>query len=543
MQEQKHSEDQGQTKAQRYREIVATLARHGIGIVGDQLGKAHDDREQSRAEHARHACEELGTTFIKLGQMLSTRGDLLPEAYRRELMKLQDSVPALPWSVITAVIREELGSKPEVLFASIDHKAIGSASIGQVHAARLNDGRDVVVKVRKPGVEHLVEIDLEILGDLAESWSQRFPALEEYDVRGLVREFADSLQAELDYKREAGSVRFFREQFSGERGFKLPEVLDEYSGQRVITLTRLEGRKLDDIADFNKRRRVTISRRIARFILEPAFERGVFYADPHAGNILVQDDGSLAVVDFGMVGRLTPEGRRRVADIFIAIDRRDAQRLSDSIIEVTAPTHPVDRAVITTEIDRLLERYVDVALENVRFGDAMGELLELIRRHGLRLPGNLAQFFKALAMCEGLLQTIDPDSSLADYIEPLVGKLVYERFAGDQWQDRMRDSAVDAAELSIGLPRRIDRVMGEIERGNLRVWTRVQDIDAIIKRFEHIVERANATMLASACIVGLAIIMLFYQPQGWQRWIGVVFWIAVAAAAAHIVRTLLALRK
>lgn len=532
-----------ENKGERYREILATLARHGIGAVGDQFGKDEDRRELSRAEHLRRACEELGTTFIKLGQALSTRGDLLPEAYRLELMKLQDSVSPLPPNVIAEVIRQELGAPPEELFAFFDGEPAGSASIGQVHAARSTDGRELMIKVRKPGVEQLVEFDLEILDDLIEKWTPRFAVLAQYDARGLLREFGDTLRAELDYRREAANVKYFSEILAGERGFKIPEVVAQYSAERVLTLERLEGRKVSEIGDIPKRRRTTLSRRVARFVLEPAFERGVFYADPHPGNLLVQEDGALAVIDFGMTGRLTPEARRRVADIFIAIDRRDAQRLSDRIIEVTAPTHPVDRALITTEVDRMLERYVDVSLDNVRFGDAIGELLELVRRHGLRLPGNLAQLFKALAMCEGILQTIDPDSSLSDFLEPMVGKLVYERFAGDQWSDRLRDSAVDAAELSIELPRRIDRVLGEIERGNLRVWTRVEDMQPLVQRFEHVVERANATMLASACIVAIAIVMLFYHPQGWQQWIGIVFWIAVAAAVAHAVRTLIALRK
>jgi ubiquinone biosynthesis protein len=286
-----------------------------------------------------------------------------------------------------------------------------------------------------------------------------------------------------------------------------------------------------------------VSRRIARFVLEPVFERGVFYADPHPGNLLIQEDDSLAVIDFGKIGHLTPEARRRVADIFIAIERRDAQRLADDLIEITTPTHPIDRALITSEIDRMLELYIDVSLENVRFGAAMGELLQLVRRHGLRVPGNLVQFFKALAMSEGILQAIDPDSSFSDYLQPMVGKLVYQEFAGRQAFDRVRDSALDAAELGIELPRRIDRLLGEIERGNLRVWTRVEDIEPFIKRLEHMVERLNVTMLAAACIVGLAIVMLSYHPQGWQAWIGMVFWIAVAAAVTASVRTLFALRK
>lgn len=530
-------------KAERYREIVATLARHGIGVVGQQLGKGEEEQEHLRAGHLRQACEELGTTFIKLGQMLSTRADILPETYRIELMKLQDSVPPVGDALIENVIVEELGASPELLFARFDRTALASASIGQVHAVTLNDGRGAVVKIQKPGVRELVETDLEILDDLAKSWSQRFPVLAEYDVERLAQDFADSLRAELDYRKEAANVALFRKMFEDEPGFALPECIAEWCTPRVLALTRLQGSKPADVADLGERRRNILARRIARFILEPAFEHGIFHADPHAGNFLIQENGTLAVVDFGMVARLTPDARRKVADVFVAIDRRDAQRLGDRLIEMTSPAHPIDRATFTAELDRLLEQSVDVSLERIDFGRAIGSLLELVRRHRLRLPGSLAQLFKALIMCEGLLELIEPGASLSDYLKPMVSKLVQRRFTGGEWRERLQDTAADAAELSIELPRRIDRVLGEVERGNLRVWTRLEDVDKLAGRFEHSIERANATMLAAACIVAIAIVMNFYHPQGFQQWIGVVFWIAVAAALVHVVRTLIALRK
>lgn len=536
--------EQPRTKDERYREIVTILARHGFGAIEDHFVADDDERERSRAERLRQACEELGPMFIKLGQMLSTRGDLLPEAYRLELAKLVDDVPPLPADVIIAVIREELGASPETMFASFDPVPIGSASIGQVHTARLVDGREVVVKVRKPGVESLVHIDLEILADLVETWTPRVPALKEYDAKGVVREFSESLTAELDYRREAANERFFRGVFADEPGVDVPDVVGEYSTARVLTHERVEGRKVSDVSALSKRRRTAVSQRIARFVLEPAFEHGVFYADPHAGNLMIQDTGALAVVDFGTVGRLTPEARRRVAGMFLAISRRDAERLTDRLIEVTAPRRPIDRARLTSDLERLLEQYVDVSFDDVPLGNALGELLHILRRHQLRLPSNYAAFIRALAMCEGILQTIDPESSLSDYLQPMAGKLVYQGIAGgDGAADRLRDTALDAAQLSIELPRRIDRVLGEIERGNLRVWTRVEDVEPIVQRLEHMVERANATMLAAACIVGLTIVLQIYRPQGWQQWIGVVVWIALVAAIAASVRTLLGLRK
>ena len=532
------------SKDERYREILATLAKHGYGIIGDHFVGDDDERDQSRAERMRQACEELGTMFIKLGQMLSTRGDLLPEAYRLELAKLVDDVPPLPIDVITQVIREELGAAPETIFAYFDPVPLGSASIGQVHSARLVDGRDVVVKVRKPGVESLVQIDLELLAELVDTWAPRFPGLKQYDAKGVVREFSESLLAELDYRREAANEKFFRSIFANETGFSIPDVIGELSTGRVLTHERVDGRKVSDVASISKRRRATVSQRIARFVLEPAFEHGVFYADPHAGNLMIQEDGALAVVDFGTVGRLTPEARRRVAGMFLAISRRDAERLTDRVVEVTSPRHPLDRQRLTSDVERLLEQFVDVSFDDVPLGNALGELLHILRRHQLRLPSNLAAFIKALVMCEGILQTLDPESSLTDYLQPMAGKLVYQGLAGgDNAGDRLRDSALDAAQLSIELPRRIDRVLGEIERGNLRVWTRVEDADPLMKRMEHMVERANATMLAAACIVALAVVLQIYRPQGWQQWIGVVVWIALIAAIAAAVRTLLALRK
>ena len=530
------------TKGERYREILAVLARQGIGIVDDELMK-REAGDLARAEHLRRACEELGTTFIKLGQVLSTRSDLLPEVYRAELAKLQSNVPPLPEYVIGDVIQEDLEAPPHKIFAFFDQTPLGSASIGQAHAARLFDGREVVVKVRKPGVDELVEADLEILAGLVEAWSPRFPVLEEYDARGLVAEFSDALRAELDYAREAANVKLFRDMFKEQPGFKIPNVIDEYSKNRVLTEERVKGRKASDVADLPKPRRAMISRRIVRFVLEPAFERGVFHADPHSGNLLLQEDDTLCVIDFGKVGRLTPEQRRRVADIFIAIDRFDAQRLTDRLIDITAPTHPVDRALVTTEVDRMLQLYVNAALKNVHVGDALGDLLQLGRRHGLRLPGNLVQFFKTLAMAEGLLQKIHSESRFSDYLRPMAGKLVFQGFAGRQGAEHLRDSALDVAELTSDLPRRLDRVLGEIERGNLRIWTRIEDVEPLIKRLERVAARTNAAILVAACIVGLAMVIPFFHPQGWESWIGVVFWVAVAAVVAGSLRTLWRLRK
>jgi ubiquinone biosynthesis protein len=314
-------------------------------------------------------------------------------------------------------------------------------------------------------------------------------------------------------------------------------VLARYTRNRVLVEERVQGRKVSEVTDLAAPRRAAISRRIVRFVVAPALVHGVFYGDPHPGNLLVQDDGTLSVIDFGKVGRLTPDQRRHVIDIFLAIARSDGRHLTDSLLQVTTQAHPVDRAMIQSEVEHMLERYADLSLGKLQIGDALGELLELVRRNRLRLPGNVVLFFKALAMCEGLVQGIDPQTSFSDYLRPMIEKMILQE--AKQELSRIRDSALDAIEL----PERLDRVLEQLERGNLQVWTRTQDADALMQRLEHLFARINATILAAACVVGLAIVMLVYRPHGWDAWIGVVFWIIVAAATAGAARALWRLRK
>jgi ubiquinone biosynthesis protein len=528
------------TKRQRYREIVAVLARHGFGVVDDRMLK-HETKEQARAEHLRLACEELGTLFIKLGQALSTRSDILPPAYRAELAKMQEDVPPLPTELIAEVIEEDLRAAPAAIFSRFDDTPLGSASIGQVHAARLTDGREVVVKVRKPGVDEIVRVDLEILTSLVDEWSPHIPALVEYDAKGLLTEFGDTLRAELDYGREATNEEFFRAIFKSDHGFNIPDLIEQYTRSRVLTEERVQGRRASEVADLPAPRRAAISRRIVRFVVAPALVHGVFYGDPHPGNMLVKDDGSLCVIDFGKVGRLTPDQRRHVIDIFLAIARSDGRHLTDSLLQVTTQAHPVDCAMIQWEGERILELYAGLSLGKLQIGDALGELLELVRRNRLRLPGNLVLFFKALAMCEGLLQAIDPQASFSDYLRPMIEKMILQE--AKQELSRVRDATLDAIELGLELPERLDRVLAQLERGNLQVWARTPDADALMQRLERVAARINATILAAACVVGLAIVMLVYRPHGWQAWIGVVFWIVVVGATAAVARALWRLRK
>ncbi|MBV9973654.1 MAG: AarF/ABC1/UbiB kinase family protein [Candidatus Eremiobacteraeota bacterium] len=528
-------EAQAPTRSQRYREIIGTFGKHGLAAAG-ALRLASDERVQSQAKEARLVCEELGPTFIKFGQILSTRGEL-PAEYREELSKLQDSMPPVETAFIEAEIESELGAPPQELFAFFDPVPLASASIGQAHLAKLHDGREVVVKVRKPGVRAVVDRDLEILNQLAESSEKYFPGLEDFDMAGIVEEFADTLRAELDYTREARNIRIFRSFFEDEDGFRLPEVISELSTARVLTLTRVEGIKASEADSLSKRRRETAAQRIARFVLEPALLHGIFHADPHPGNISVFEDGTIGAIDFGMVGTLTDENRRRIADILIAMQRHDAERVTDRLLQVAPPSRPIDRMALASELGRLLERYLSTSLARIEIAPALSDMLDLIRSHGLRPPSSLTIFFKTVAMSESIITAVAPERTLADFLRPISERAAMARLSPGDWFERARLSALDTAELSIDLPRRADRVLADIERGNLRVWARLEDLEPALRTIERVVERANATMLAAACIVGITVLFVVYRPTGWHEVVPWIFWIAVAIVAVAVLRT------
>ncbi len=529
------------SRSQRYREILAVLAKHGFAAAGAGL-RLHGNGETAPriAQELRLACEELGPTFIKLGQMLSTRGDLLSRDYRDELAKLQDSVPPIASEVIVAQITSELGASPFELFTQFDLQPIACASIGQVHAARLVDGRDVVVKVRKPDIRTLIERDLDILTQLATTAEKHIPDLAGYDVESLVEEFGEMLRGELDYVREARNIAAFQRLYRNRQSVELPSVVPEFSTAHVLTLTYVDGIKVTDQPPVNAGRTKTIAQRIASFILEPALVHGIFHADPHAGNILVRTDGTIGVIDFGMVGRLSDDQQRKLADLFLAVNRQDVQRVTDRLIDLAPPIRPVDRVELSGELGRLLERYLSNALERVEFGAALSEMLDVIREHRLRMPASISLLFKAVAMSEGLVLSIAPDKALGDFLEPIASKVALAQLDVQEWGERAKLAALETAELGMELPRRADRVLGDIERGNLRVWTRIEDVEPVMRRLEKVAERMNATMIAASCIVGLTILLAFYHPSGWRVAAGWILWISVVVAVLWVFRTAIA---
>ncbi|MFA5886060.1 MAG: AarF/UbiB family protein, partial [Acidimicrobiia bacterium] len=359
--------------------------------------------------------EDLGATAIKIGQICSTRPDVFAPEYIAELSRLQDAAPPEPPAVIASVITRELGGSPASVFASFDPEPIAAASIGQAHAAVLADGTPVVVKVRRPGVVAQVDVDLDIIDHTARVIARLSRAARRYDLLGLTRQFATTLRAELDYLVEAANAARFATNFAGTRAVHIPRVYAEQTTHRVITLERCFGTKPDDL-DGLARAGIDLpdlAQRCSDVMLTMIFEHGFFHADPHAGNFFIEPDGTVGLIDFGMVGALHDATRSALAHLMAAVATADVDQLADAALTLGMTTGPIDRAALLHDLDALVRTHLDRPLGDLKVGELLVDVMGTMRRHRLRLPVDLALLAKTFAMSEGLAARLDPDFRMA----------------------------------------------------------------------------------------------------------------------------------
>ncbi len=534
------------SRFRRYREIADVLLRHGLGfLVGiaglDRFapfrvgifGNGERGEKYSRPVRLRIALEELGTTFIKLGQILSTRVDLLPTAYQIELAKLQDQARPIPTDVIVDIIVAELGRPLGDVFASFDPTPLAAASIGQVHAATLRDGTEVVVKVRRPDVERQVEEDLEILQNLSATASRRWELADQYDVVGLAEEFAQTLRQELDYVAEGRNAERFATNFAGDRTVHVPRVYWDATSSRVLTLERLRGVKITDddaLAQIDLGRRALASRAV-KIIFKMTFEDGFFHADPHPGNFVIEPDGRIGIMDFGMVGRLDRGTRDQLVETLFAVASQDPERVVDSLLDLGVARRRVDRDELRRDVSLLMGRYYGKALGDVVVTTAIEDGLGVTRRHRLQLPPTLALLLKTIAMNEGLGRQIDPTFRLPDALAPFARRLITRQYSPRQMTRRIALASIDTARLGIELPEHIRRIVRELERGGLEVGMRPEGFEPLVRRFERLANRIILGIIVAAFVNGLAILAAVYRPAGWEAWAGAAFAVGFGFAA------------
>ena len=416
-------------------DIAAALLRHGCVALVDCLDLAvlmprwypsSVSRRSPGAVQLRRALEELGPTFMKLGQVLSTRPDLVPPRYDAELALLQDAGPIVPTVDITNALAEAFGGSPDSLFGRFDMTPLAAASIGQVHTARLVDGREVVVKVRRPDVVQQVNLDLDVLIRLMSVLSRSSALARRYDPVGLAREFAATLRAELDYRREGHNAELIAAAFGTHGEVHVPEVVWELTSHGVITEERILGIKVDDVkaldaAGIDRRR---TAQRFANAYLSMVFVHRFFHADPHPGNVFVERDGRIGFVDFGMVGSIDDRTGRELATILLALASTDAGRMADGLLGLGVAGVDVDRVAFEQDLEQLLERYARVPLEQLHLQVLLVDLMTVVRAHRLRLPSDIALLLKTVMMCEGVAAQLDPKFELIPMLVPYATTLI-----------------------------------------------------------------------------------------------------------------------
>ena len=520
------------TRLDRYRQIAEVLYRNGLGWLVTASGlqarvpflgriAARDDagRPRSSPAYLRTALEELGPTFVKLGQLLSTRPDLLPADYRDELAKLQDAAPPVPWDQVRGVLAEELGEQWKDRFASFTHEPLASASIGQAHAATLRNGTDVVVKIRRPGVVGQVDEDLDILRNLAHAADRHWEAAADYDLAGIADEFADTLRRELDYLEEGRNAEHFARNFAHDPGIRIPAVYWDVTTSRVLTLERLRGLKVTDTAALDAAGidRTALAERAAHAEVKMVFEDGFFHADPHPGNLFIEPNGRIGLIDFGMVGRVDERLREQLSSLFVAVIRRDPERMATALMRVSVSPTRVDRGRLVDDLGPFIRMYQGRDLAHVQVGKLITLALGILRRHHLQLPREMALLLKMLVMTEGMGEVLDPEFSLGQTLAPYARRMAAGHLYPAAYAKRLARASMEALELGTELPDQIRRLINTLDVEGLEVHLRASELAPLVERLERVGNRMVAAIFAAAFIRGVGELTLG-DTDRWKSW-------------------------
>ncbi|MGQ9525453.1 MAG: ABC1 kinase family protein [Armatimonadota bacterium] len=505
--------------------IAEVAAKHGFGYFLERLGIAHRVRRRqpqvyTAAQHLVLALQELGPTFVKLGQAASTRVDLIPAEYIEQLRRLQDEVPPVPYEQAAKVVEEDLGAPPEEVFLSFDKNAIAAASIGQVHNAVTRDGREVVVKIRRPGIERVIQEDLEILADIAHLIEERIPDARQYQPTALVREFAETIADELIFNLEGHNCDTIRGNLK-DYDVVVPEVIWELSTRRVLTLERIHGYKPSDREHISKFDLRAVATSLTQCMVKQILMDGFFHADPHPGNILVSSAGKLVLLDFGIVGRLDPRMRAAFIDLFTAVFSQDADRVVSAMYAIGAVSDETRREALRRDLARLLTRYYFQPRVQFHIGELLTKILSLVYRNRVLIPPELAMVAKALFTAEGSCLALVPDFDFNEAARPMTRVVRRTISPAKRAVLDMASVAHELRRMSPDLPRRIDALMSKAERGQLRIQVEYDQGDRTVRALFSAANRlAVSILIAGFLFASVQVTSMRIPPYigGYSAW-------------------------
>ena len=496
----------------RFTEIVSILGKYGLAnwisendpeFLRNFFRSAQGVQLSALSQEARLrlALTELGPTFIKLGQILSTRADLVGPAFAREFAELQSDIPPDPPDVIRAVIAEELGQPVERLFAAFEDRPIGSASIGQVHRATLPDGQRVVVKVQHQGIEEKVTNDLDILMALAELAEQYDETLQAYQPRATLAEFRRNLLRELDFTRERRNLEEFARNFAGDRTIHIPKPFPELSARRVLTMEMLDGMSIRHVAEIEAQGVNTkeLATRCANIYLNMIFRDRFFHADPHPGNIWVLRDGVVGLLDCGMIGRIDAHTRGEVERMLLSAVEKDAEQLADVVVRIGTMPQGLNRDALRADIDEFVAEYLGQSLQDFDLSGALEGLTEIIRQYHILLPPGLSSLLKGLVMLEGTSRSLSRDFSLIDLLRPYYANAMKRRLSPEKFLLRLRRSYQDWDRLLNMLPQELADILRRIRDGKFDVNLEHRRLDAIVNRLVYGI--VTAALFVGSCLL------------------------------------------
>lgn len=519
--------EQSRRHLRRYKEIARILVKHGWGWLVGRLGfMEHLNRHADLTErehgptHIREMLEELGPTFVKLGQILSTRPDIIPESYIDELTKLQDTAPTIPFAEIKKVIESEFDTSIRNLYTEFDEKPLAAASLAQVHRAKLLDGTPVIVKVQRPSVQQVVEIDIELLFKRARFLEQHYEPAKIYGLQDLVDEFAITIREEMDYTREGRNTDRLRENLSDERKVKVPLVYWNLTTSRVLTLQEMQGVKITDFAAFPPPGidLKSLSNRLASSFLEQVFVDGFFHADPHPGNILATDSGEIELLDCGLVGRLDHENLAGAVRMLIAFEQQDSRILADEILQLGIAQDEVDVRLLTRDLAKVMRTFYGLPSRSVNMGRLLTRVLNVSTRHKIRLPVSFAVLAKVFANIDGICRQLDPDFNFTDIARAYVSRAVRSELRSQNTSNELFRALSSARSFLFSLPEHLDRLMRKLVEGNFRVDLKHQNLDIISDAFRSGSNRMSIAMVVGATIIGSSVIVA--AGQGTKSWFG-----------------------
>ncbi len=512
-------------------QLAAILVRHGFGDMARRTGLArileragkklhwHDEQAGvtlSAPQRVKLAFEEMGPTFVKLGQILSTRVDLFEPEWIAEFERLQDHAAAVPYATIRSQLAEDLAADPDDVFAQIDPVPVAAGSIAQVHKARLHDGTGVILKIRRPGIAALIDADLRVLARLAQLAEHEWPALRRFQPRALVRQFALSLRRELDLRSECRNAERIAANLSRNESIVVPRIYWQWVTQRLnvqAVMDGIPGRDLAAVDDAGLDRRL-LARRGAQAVLQMVLVDGFFHADPHPGNVFYLPENRLAFIDFGMVGRLSRERRDQLGSLLYSLAQRNPEDAAGLLTD-WAENADVDMQALTVDIDCFIDEFHGLPLEQIDVGRLLGDLTALMRQHGLVLPADLALLFKAAISLEGLGRMLDPAFDMVSEAQPFLAQLVAEPRSARALARSGAKTLREMVALAMNLPAEMRRLLNGLDRRGLHVHVEVAHLDRASERMDRSVSRLTMGIVTAALIIGSSIVMNVKTESTW----------------------------